>query len=64
MTEKVLKKIIKNLKSVDDNDKLAALSYIIKLYPTPTALLNSESSAKIFFNLIKIHFFHSSIKLG
>lgn len=54
--EAAAKKIIKKLKSQDDNDKLAALAYFTKLFPTPGDFIKSEYSNEIWTSLRSTQF--------
>lgn len=60
--ERVVRKIIKKLKSKDDNDKLASLSYLIKIYPTPNDLINSRYAAEIWSSLRSSQFLERALK--
>ena len=64
MAEKAIKKIIKNLKSADDNDKLAALAYLIKLFPSPEALLKSNCANEIWEALRSSQFLERALKMS
>ncbi|EAY23049.1 hypothetical protein TVAG_182850 [Trichomonas vaginalis G3] len=63
MSEKVINKIIKNLKSANDNDKLAALMYLTKLFPKPEDLKNSKRSTEIWQALRSTQFLERALKL-
>ncbi|OHT15165.1 hypothetical protein TRFO_14338 [Tritrichomonas foetus] len=59
---KVANKIIKKLKSKDDNDKLAALAYLTKVFPTPEDLSKSEYSRKIWESLRSTQFLERALR--
>ena len=63
MSQKAINKIIKNLKSTDDNDKLASLAYIIKLYPSPEDLIKSESANEIWAAIRSTQFLERALKM-
>ena len=63
MSQKAIHKIIKNLKSSDDNDKLASLSYIIKLFPSPEQLIKSDSANEIWSALRSTQFLERALKM-
>ena len=54
-------KIIKRLKSTDDNDKLAALAYLIKLFDSPESLVRSDYSQDIWKALRSTHFLERAL---
>lgn len=59
---KVAAKIIKKLKSKDDNDKLAALAYLTKTFPTPSDLANSEYKTQIWASLRSTQFLERALR--
>ena len=63
MSQKAIHKIIKNLKSTDDNDKLASLAYIIKLFPSPEDLIKSESAYEIWTAIRSTQFLERALKM-
>lgn len=63
MSAKAINKIIKNLKSSNDNDKLAALMYLVKLFPKPEDLKNSEKSIEIWNALRSTQFLERALKM-
>lgn len=61
-SERAVRKIVRRLRSKDDNDKLAALSYLIKVYPTPDALLSSGCADRIWSALRSSQFLERALK--
>ena len=59
---KVISKIIKKLRSPDDNEKLAALVYLTKAFKSPTELVNSEEGVKIWDSLRSTHFLERALR--
>ena len=55
-------KIIKKLKSKDDNDKLASLAYITKVFKTPEELSKSEYAPKIWESLRSTQFLERALR--
>ena len=59
---RVAAKIAKKLKSSDDNDKLAALAYLTKLFESPEELVKSESASMLWQALRSTHFLERAIR--
>lgn len=59
---KVAAKIVKKLKSKDDNDKLAALAYLTKTFPSPSDLANSEYKDQIWESLRSTQFLERALR--
>jgi hypothetical protein len=55
------RKIIKKLRSPDDNDKLSALVYLTKVFPSPAAMADSEFSKNIWASLRSTQFLERAI---
>lgn len=58
---KVATKIVKRLKSKDDNEKLAALSYLTKVFPTPKDLAESKYGIEVWNALRSTQFLERAI---
>jgi hypothetical protein len=56
------RKIIKRLRSPDDNDKLSALVYLTKVFPSPAALADSEFPKDIWASLRSTQFLERAIR--
>lgn len=59
--KRVVAKIVKRLRSPDDNDKLAALTYLTKLFKTPAEFLQSQDAKAIWESLRATHFLERAL---
>jgi hypothetical protein len=58
---RVIGKVIKRLQSPDDNDKLAALVYLTKAFPTPVVLASSPLAKDIWLSLRSTQFLERAL---
>jgi len=59
--ERAAQKVIKKLKSSDDNDKFAALTFIPKIWASPQELMDSGYSKQVWDSLSSTHFLERAI---
>lgn len=59
---RVAAKIVKKLKAADDNDKIAALAHLIKLFESPDALAASEDGPDMWASLRSTHFLERALR--